>query len=892
MEIFERGVTPQNMLEMAGAMIVVLDVDGGVIFVNERTCRVLGFEKDEIVGKNWFDSFVPPVMRGSARRIFKRLIDGEISDLETYENPLLTKTGGERDISWSNVLLRNRDNVVIGTVSSGNDITERKKTLDLIAYQAGLIDIVNDAIIARDPDMTIKIWNKAAETLYGWTAEEVIGKGPGDMSLGYHGIDQRDLRDRLEKEDRIRWEAVQERKDGTKIHVEGITVTSRDAYGRINGFVSVNRDISSRVKAEEDLRSTRDYLENLVNFASAPIIVWDPSFKITRFSKASERMTGYYADEVVGGDLDILFPSDTREDSLTKIKKTLEGEQWESVEIPILRKDGGLRWVLWNSANVYAEDGKTLVATIAQGQDITDRKNNEEDLRETRNYLENLVNYANAPIIVWDTSFRITRFNHAFERLTGHFAHEVIGQELSILFPKGSSSSSLMKIGRTLSGEQWESVEIPILKKDGAVRIALWNSANIYAEDGKTLVATIAQGQDITERVRAEEALRSTRNYLESLVDYANAPIIVWDSSSRITRFNHAFERLTGYWTIEVIGKHLRMLFPAESRDQSLIRISQTLSGQYWESVEIPILRKDGRVRVALWNSANIYSEDGKTLVATIAQGQDITERKQAEEKLIALNENLARQKIELEAVNRELEAFNYSVSHDLRAPLRAMDGFSTALIEDYSDSLDGTGKDYLNRIRDASQRMAQLIDDLLKLSRVTREKMNWEMVDLSSIAKDVARELQRTQPDRKVDFVICEDARMRGDSRLLKILMENVIGNAWKFTSMKDGPRIEFGTTSIDGEVVFYVKDNGAGFDMKYADKLFTPFQRLHSAKEFPGSGVGLATSMRIIRRHGGRIWAEGAIGEGTTFYFGQGKKGESTPNTGKHAPEAEKHG
>jgi len=139
---------------------------------------------------------------------------------------------------------------------------------------------------------------------------------------------------------------------------------------------------------------------------------------------------------------------------------------------------------------------------------------------------------------------------------------------------------------------------------------------------------------------------------------------------------------------------------------------------------------------------------------------------------------------------------------------------------------------------------------------------------------------------------VICEDARMRGDSRLLKILMENVIGNAWKFTSMKDNPRIEFGATAIDGELVFYVKDNGAGFDMKYVDKLFTPFQRLHSAKEFPGSGVGLATSMRIMRRHGGRIWAEGAIGEGTTFYFGQGKKGESTPNTGKHAAEAEKHG
>lgn len=260
--------------------------------------------------------------------------------------------------------------------------------------------------------------------------------------------------------------------------------------------------------------------------------------------------------------------------------------------------------------------------------DITERKKAEDALRETTDYLENLFNYANAPIICWDTKFKITRFNHAFEHLTDYKADEVIGKDLSILFPSDNKEESLGKIRLTLGGEYWEVVEIPILRKNGEVRIALWNSANVYDEDGKTIIATIAQGQDITQRKKAEDALRETTDYLENLFDYANAPIICWDTKFKITRFNHAFEHLTDYKADEVIGRDLGILFPEKTKEESLSKISRTLSGEYWEVVEIPILRRDGQVRIALWNSANVYAEDGKTIIATIAQGQDITERK------------------------------------------------------------------------------------------------------------------------------------------------------------------------------------------------------------------------------------------------------------------------
>ncbi|MGB2981697.1 MAG: ATP-binding protein, partial [Candidatus Zixiibacteriota bacterium] len=223
----------------------------------------------------------------------------------------------------------------------------------------------------------------------------------------------------------------------------------------------------------------------------------------------------------------------------------------------------------------------------------------------------------------------------------------------------------------------------------------------------------------------------------------------------------------------------------------------------------------------------------------------------------------------ELAAANKELEAFSYSASHDLRAPLRTIDGFSRALLEDYPDKLDETGKDYLQRVRSATERMGQLIDDLLNLSLTMRREMRREEANLSHLASTVAADLQGTIPERQVEFVVQDEVLAHGDARLLRELLENLLGNAWKFTAKNSHPRIEFGITEKEGEEVYFVRDNGVGFDMTYADKLFVPFQRLHSDSEFSGNGIGLALVSRIINRHGGRIWAEGEVDKGASFYF-----------------------
>lgn len=224
---------------------------------------------------------------------------------------------------------------------------------------------------------------------------------------------------------------------------------------------------------------------------------------------------------------------------------------------------------------------------------------------------------------------------------------------------------------------------------------------------------------------------------------------------------------------------------------------------------------------------------------------------------------------VHLEEAIRELESFAYSASHDLRTPLRSIDGLSLVILEDYSNKLDKTGKDYLTRVRTAAQKMSDVIDAMLSLSRLTRRELIRETVDMSAMAKTIARELQGTQPDRKAEFVITDNVTATGDAKMLKTVMENLLGNAWKFTGKHPAARIEFGITQAEGKTTYFVRDDGAGFDLAYVDKLFKPFERLYTEAEFPGMGIGLVTVQRIIHRHGGKVWAEGEVEKGATFYF-----------------------
>ncbi len=365
---------------------------------------------------------------------------------------------------------------------------------------------------------------------------------------------------------------------------------------------------------------------------------------------------------------------------------------------------------------------------------------------------------------------------------------------------------------------------------------------NRMAADLKTVTASKTDlEREIDERKRAEAVI----SHLASFPELNPNPVVELDAAGKIVYLNPA----------------ARSEFPGLSME----RIQHPFLAD-WEKLASALLKGEARSVTRDINVGDRWYDQGVAYLPSIQRfriyTRDVTQRKGAEEAL-------SRRTAELEAANRELEAFSYSVSHDLRAPLRIMEGFSSALLEDYAAKLDDQGKQYLRYIQDSSDLMARLIDDLLKLSRVTRSDMNREKVNLSEIAQKIVAGLEKAEPGQKVKLNIASDVMAYGDRNLLHLVLENLLGNAWKFSGKVDSPRIEMGIAEYNGKRAYFVRDNGVGFDMTYADKLFKPFQRLHKASEFAGTGIGLATVQRIIRRHGGEVWAESKLGEGATFYF-----------------------
>ena len=420
---------------------------------------------------------------------------------------------------------------------------------------------------------------------------------------------------------------------------------------------------------------------------------------------------------------------------------------------------------------------------------------------------------------------------------------------------------------------EMEPREFEAVRRDGTPFWVLIAVAEVIDANGNLLYYE-GTNMDITMRKRTEKALKENEERFKKVIECSGVWIWEVDAKGMYTYVSPMEENILGYKTDEIIGKKYfyDSFAPDIKAEMTKAALGVFAEKGVFTNLENANIHKDGHIVILSTSGSPLLDAKGN-LMGYRGADTDITQRKQGEEEIKRINAELEQRvherTFQLETINKELESFSYSVSHDLRSPLRSIDGFSNLLLKNYSNLLDDQGKDYFQRVMKASRRMGLLIDDLMKLSRFTRIEMKRGITNLSSIAESIVEEFKSADPERQINIFIQPGMIANVDSDLIQNALQNLFDNAWKYSKNKADAKIEFGAMEKDGNTVYYVRDNGAGFDMKYVDKLFSAFQRLHSDDEFEGTGIGLATVNRIIHRHGGTIWAEGAVNSGATFYF-----------------------
>ena len=982
--------------------------DGSIIpeWITDSFARITGYSLEETQAPGFWQQLVYPedvpifvehlqiVLSGQPHMMESRVVtkNGQLRWLRDYSNPI-----------WDANQAR-----VTGLYGAVKDITEYKHSEQKLMLQALWLDQINDAVITSDTNLVITGWNPAAERIYGWKAEEVIGRtGEEILKSEFFSKTRLEVLQELRESGKFSAEITQLRKDGSRIHIETRTVLLRDESGQRIGNLSVNRDISERKQAEENLRRFK-----LLSEHSRDIILFmtHKDGRILDANTAAQRAYGYSHDELMVLTIQDLRASDVRGLTADQMAQAAAGGiLFETIH---RRKDGTTFPVEVSSQGATIGGVRTLISIV---RDITDRKRSEQALQASQEQLLSLIKQAPLSIAMFDQEMRyivasqrwVSEYGRGHSDLVGRSHYEIhpdIPEPWKEAHHRGLTGESLKNDndmwtwadgtknwlrwaivpwqntqgeigGIIISAEDitenkraeealrlkdellrltsemakvggWEfnpetgqgtwTDEVarihdldPAQETNVAIGLSFYTGESrkkveqavqeaielgkpydmelemVTAKGNEKWVRTMAlpfiendkvikvQGifQDITERKQIEEALQVAHSELElkvaertaalseanallqSLMDSMPEHIYFKDMQSRFIRNSRSQASLLGLSDpAEAVGKSDFDFFPhaakAYAEEQEVMR-----SGIPMVDFEEWVVWPDGREMWVSTTKMPLRNSDGQT-IGIFGISHDITERKRAEQEIQQLNTDLEKQAEQLQASNKELEAFSYSVSHDLRAPLRAIDGYTRILVEDYTAILDDEGKRICSIISGEARRMGQLIDDLLAFSRLGRKEIYSSKIDMKSLAVSVLNDLLKEEDRARLDFHITRLPSIQADSSLIRQVWVNLLSNAIKFTSKKERSVIDVGSKANEDEVIYYVRDSGAGFDMEYANKLFGVFQRLHSENEFEGTGVGLAIVQRIIRRHGGHVWAEGEMDKGATFYFALPRK------------------
>jgi PAS domain S-box-containing protein len=844
------------------------DINATPLRWSDEVYRIFGYEPGEVEVSNdlFFERVHPDDRQGIAAAVAQALAEKRPYQIE---HRIVRPDGVERVVLERAEITFDPQGRPLHMIGAVQDITERKQAEEQFRL---LVEASPSAIMLINMDHQITLVNARAEALFGYTRQELIGQSVELLVPPQFRAQHRHYRASFFVAPQARSLGVGRdifgwRKDGSQVPVEiGLTpiTTSEGTF-----VLATIIDIAERKQAEEALRESEERLRLALMAANQGLYDLNVQTGEAQVSPEYATMLGYAPatfHETNARWIERLHPDD-RERVAETYRAYVRGEiPVYAVEFRQRTRSGDWKWILSLGKIVARDAAGNPLRMLGTHTDITVRKQAEESLRESEEkyrllFAEMLSGFALHEIITDEAGrpndYRFITVNAAFEAMTGLSAKDIIGRTVREVL-SGIEPYWIERYGQVaLTGA---SVQFEDYSSD----LQKYFEVRAYCPKRGQFAVIF---HDITERKRAEEELHASevkyRNALDAMLE--GCQIIGFDW--RYLYLNDVADKHNRRPKETLLGHKYMDMWPGIEATEVFGVIRRCMEERVPQSMENEFTFPDGSKG---WFDLKIYPVPEGIVVLSL----DITERKQAEEAIRQLNQELEQRVVErtaqLEAANKELEAFSYSVSHDLRAPLRGIDGFSQALLEDYADKLDAEGQKHLQRVRAASQRMAQLIDDLLTLSRITRSEMSRERVNLSELAQVIAEQLRQAEPDRQVEFVIADAALAQADSRLIRVVLENLLGNAWKFTAKHACSRIEFGTLrQHNGQLAYFVRDDGAGFDMAYADKLFGAFQRLHTPAEFPGSGIGLATVQRIVHRHGGRLWAEGAVEQGATFYF-----------------------
>ncbi len=880
---------------------------------SDELYRILGHRPHGIVPS--YEAFMEQV-HSDERALIRDTIEGVLRQHGpfTYDTCIVRPDGAVRYVRVRGKVVadeRGNPKRLLGTVQ---DVTAQRLATETVQERADLLDLSRDAIYVRDfATGAIRYWNQGAVTMYGWGKDEVQGRPAHVLLKTIFSPSMDRIHAQLLESGHWKGTLVQTTKDGRKLLLESRWDLKRDVHGQPIAVLVSNTDVT----AEKSLQAQFELMVR--NMADYAVYLTDPEGRIQSWNAGAAHLKGYQDTEIVGRSFSCFFtPEDLRDGRPRRLLEQVRTRGYAREEVCHVKKDGSRFWAEL-SLNAVRDPLGRLVGIGMVTRDLTLRDQFESELRRSEEKFRNIFERASIGVGLADAQGRFVEVNPALVTILGYPPEEVRGQNyLDFTHPDDRDYCARLVRELVEGLSDCFSVEKRFRRKDGTY---IWVSSTVAAIPGPDGRPTAILGiiEDITQRKEADRILRHARDELEERVlertrelrqayealkdeDEERKRVEVelrerqqtlneaqhlahmgnweWDLKTNRVTWSDELYRIYGQTPQSFGATFEAFLAQIHPDDRHRVRatVERTLESHEPYVLEEHIVRPDGECRILSSTGRLTLDAAGRP---SKLQGTclDITEYKRVEAEIRRLNSDLERRVAErtsqLEAANKELEAFSYSVSHDLRAPLRSIDGFSLAILEDYADRLDAVGKDYLRRVRMSSQRMAELIDDMLQLSRLTRGELHVGEVDLGAIAADIVQDLRRSAPDRDVDVVIAPGLMACGDPRLLRSVLENLLGNAWKFTSKHPHACIEFGRTLGGGRSDFFVRDDGAGFDMGYADKLFKPFSRLHSDSEFQGTGIGLATVQRIIHRHGGRIWAEGDVEKGATFYFNLGEDG-----------------